>query len=378
MGKKLVLVAAAFIACCLGCGRDRDQPSTRASGDKEKVTVGAVLPLTGPVASYGQNAKAGLDLALEEINSSPLPFELRVLYEDDAGRVDTAVSAAQKLISTNRVPLIVGEAASGLSLALAPIANRQRVVLFSPISSAAELTEKGGEFFFRVCPSDAFQAHDLAAWLKERRLGTVSVLFINNGWGTSLKDEFLTSYKELGGNVLTIEVCNEGDRDFRSHIGKLTRGGPDAIVAFTYGKEGGPFLRQVRELGVSLPVFGGDVWGSPELLESAGKAAEGVFFTFPKDPAGEQFAAFARKYQERYQKEPDIYSSYSYDLAYIVADALKSGARTGPEIRAYLQRMQPYSGVTGLTQFNAHGDVITKAFARHTITKGKSETMQAD
>lgn len=369
----LLVVTLGLISSLHACRPKTEDSGASENGGKAKedVTVGAVLPLTGPVASYGQNAKSGIDLALDEINASS-PFNIRVLYEDDAGEVETAVSAAQKLISTNHVPLIIGEAASGLSLALAPIANKQQVVLFTPISSAAELTQQGGDFFFRVCPSDAFQARDLASWLVEKNLKTASVLVINNGWGTSLKDEFLSSYQGLGGKIATVQTCNEGDRDFRSHLGKLTQAKPDAIVAFTYGKEGGPFLRQARELGIKTPFFGGDVWGSPELVESAGEAAEGVFFTFPKSPSGQRFDEFAAKYRQRYQKEPDIYSSYSYDLVYIVSNALKSGARTGPQLRDYLRRMEGYEGVTGLTQFDEHGDVTTKRFSRQTIQGGKS------
>jgi branched-chain amino acid transport system substrate-binding protein len=378
MLKKTLLLGVnlALIASLHACRQKEDPGHSDANGGKEEITVGAVLPLTGPVASYGQNAKTGIDLALNEINSSSLPFTIRVLYEDDSGKVETALSAAQKLISTDRVPLIIGEAASGLSLALAPIANQQQVVLFTPISSAAELTQKGGDFFFRVCPSDAFQAHDLASWLMERNLKTASVLVINNGWGTSLKDEFQSSYQKLGATIATIQTCNEGDRDFRSHLGKLMQTKPDAIVAFTYGKEGGPFLRQARELGVKTPIFGGDVWGSPELVEAAGEAAEGVFFTFPKSPSGKRFEEFAALYRQRYQKEPDIYSSYSYDLTYILSEALKSGARTGPQFRDYLHRTEGYEGVTGLTKFNSKGDVTTKKFSRQTIQGGKSTQVE--
>jgi len=342
----------------------------RSSINKVEVTVGSVLPLTGPVASYGKNAKSGVDMALQEINSEG-KLKIHVIYEDDAGEAQTAVSATQKLIYTDKVPLIIGEAASGLSLAIAPVCNSNKVVLFSPISSAAELTEKGGDYFFRVCPSDAFQARVLADWLLSQKLTLVSLLFINNSWGVSLKDEFVLYYTKGGGTVLSTETCNEGDRDFKSHLTKMAKPKVQAFVAFTYGKEGGPFLRQASELGIKLPIYGGDVWGSPELLEAAGESAEGVYFTFPASPKSEKYEAFAKKYRAQYGKEPDVYAAYAYDLAYVVANAFTSGAKTGEQLRQFLVSMTPYEGVTGKTQFDRNGDVVTKTFDRKMIKNGK-------
>jgi len=309
-------------------------------------------------------------MAVEEINAEG-KVKIRVIYEDDAGEAKNAVSAAQKLITVDKVPLIIGEAASGLSLAIAPIANENKVVLFSPISSAAELTEKGGDYFFRVCPSDAFQARVLAQWLHDQKIARVSLIFVNNNWGVSLKDEFVNHYTKGGGSILTIESLKENDRDFRTQLSKMLRVKPQALVGFTYGKEGGLFLKQARQLGVKVPIFGGDVWGSPELLESAGKASEGVYFTFPASPKGEKFEAFSSKYRAKYAKEPDVYSAYAYDLTYIVANALKSGARTGEQIRQFLANMLAFEGVTGTTKFDENGDVITKGFDRLVIKGGK-------
>lgn len=361
--KFLSVFCVVLIFLFFGCGK-------RSPSDKLKVTVGAVLPLTGPVASYGKNAKSGVDLAIQEIISEG-KLSIQVIYEDDEGKAQTALSAAKKLIYTDRVPLIIGEAASGLSLAIAPICNRNKVVLFSPISSAAELTEKGGEYFFRVCPSDAFQVRVLANWLLNENLTHVSLLFINNSWGTSLKDEFVSHYSAQGGIILTIETCNEGDRDLKSQLTKMLKPNAQAFVAFTYGKEGGPFLRQARELGIKLPIYGGDVWGSPELLEAAGEAAEGVYFTFPASPKGEKYEAFAKKYKSAYGKEPDIYAAYAYDLAHIVANAFTSEARRGEELRQFLISMPSFEGVTGITQFDKNGDVVTKTFDRKMIKNGQ-------
>lgn len=362
-GKATSIAAMLAILVTFGCGGQPDSKS-------RQVKIGAVLPLTGPMASYGQNAKSGVDMAIEEINALGR-IKLQVTYEDDAGKTQNAVSASQKLVHAGDVPLIIGEASSAVSLAIVPICNRNKVVLFSPVSSAAELSEKGGDYFFRVCPSDAFQAGILAKWLIAKEVEKISIMYVNSSWGISLKEELSTHFTRLGGIILTAETCNDGDRDFRSHITKMIAVKPDALVCFTYGKEGGAFLRQARELNVQIPIYGGDTWGVAELLEAAGEAAEGVFFTFPASPKGDKFEVFAERYVERYGKDPDVYAAYGYDLAQIAGQAFDSGVQTGEQLREYLLTMKIYVGVTGPTRFDENGDVVTKTFDRKAIKDGR-------
>ena len=105
-----------------------------------EIRLGAVLPLTGDIASYGKNAQSGIDLAVEEINSGGVGGKrIQVIYEDDKGLASEAVKIVQKMITVDRVPLVMGSAASSVTLAMTPIANRNKVVLISPISSSKEL-----------------------------------------------------------------------------------------------------------------------------------------------------------------------------------------------------------------------------------------------
>lgn len=339
----------------------------------EVIKIGAVLPLTGDIASYGKNAQSGIDLAVEEINrSGGINGKLiKVIYGNNKGTASEAVKIIKKLITVDRVSVVIGAAASSVTLSMCPIANESKVVLMSPISSSQELTTKGGEYFFRVCPSDAFQSRILADWMWNRRLKTVGVIYVNNAWGIGLKDEFVESYKKLGGKVAAVEASMEGQRDFRTQISKVLGAKPEALFGATYGKEGGILLKQAKELGVKMPIFGGDVWSSPELIESAGDAAEGVYFTVPTKLTGDKYQQFATKYRQRYGKEPEVYAAYSYDAMNIIAKGLAEGHMSGQQLREYLAKMPAYDGVTGVTKFDEHGDVLTKSFSRQQIVGGK-------
>ncbi len=329
--------------------------------------IGAVLPLTGDTASYGQAAKKGIDLAVAEINANGgiggRPVE--VLYEDDQGKAVTAVSAMQKLISVHKVPVVMGSAGSSVTLAMCPTANREKVVLITPISSSKELTEKGGMFFFRVCPSDVVQAAMMAEWLKEDGHTRAAVVFLNTSWGQGLKDEFLQRFKALGGEIVAVEACNEGARDLRAQLTKVKAAEADALYGITHGREGGALLRQARELGFDKPVYGADVWGSPELTETAGEAVGGVKIIVPAKYEGPKYTTFARSFKERYGDEPDTYAALSYDMMNTISAALAK-ARDGEAIRTVLSQIR-YDGVTGITTFDQNGDVVGKGFQRMTF-----------
>jgi branched-chain amino acid transport system substrate-binding protein len=364
MSRKSIIVLLIVVIAILSCAKTEKQ---------SKVTIGAILPLTGDIASYGKNAQSGIDLAAEEINQSGGidGKKLEVIYEDDKGLANEAVKIAQKMATIDKVPVIMGSAASSVTLAMCPIANQNKVVLISPISSSKELTTEGGEYFFRVCPSDAFQSVILADWIWKAGHKSIGIIYVNNSWGIGLKDEFVKSFEQVGGRVVTIEASLGGDKDFKTQISKIMSKKPDALFAPTYGIEGGILLKQAKELGVKIPIYGADVWSSPELLTSAGDAAEGVSLTLPAKPGGEKYDAFASKYRLKYGKEPDVYSAYSYDMLEIIANGLKEGNRTGEQLQRYLRTMPAYEGVTGTTKFDEHGDVISKSFSKQRIVGGK-------
>ena len=174
---------------------------------------------------------------------------------------------------------------------------------------------------------------------------------------------------------MATETCDSGNRDFRAQITKMLASKPDAIWAPTYGKEGGLFLKQLKEAAYTGPVFGGDVWSSPELIEAAGNATEGARFVVAADFSGPEYERFAKAYEKKAGSKPDVYASLAYDMAKIVCQAIGEGKRTGPEFQQFLATMAVYEGVTGKTQFDRNGDVIGKAFSRKIYHDGKAVTV---
>ena len=376
-------ITIASLICLTAC--NKEEPSSQEQigaatpipTSKDDIILGASFPLSGDNASYGTDAKEGIELALEEINRAGGidGRKVKVIFEDDMVDPKNGVSIMQKFVSIDKVPVVLGSAGSGVSTAMAPIANREKVVLISPISSAASLTE-AGPFFFRTCPSDAAQAEIVAECMIEKGHRKVGVLYIINAWGVGLKQAFKKAFEEKGGKVVNEEGAEEQVTDFRAQLNKLKAANCDALYMPTYSKQGGRILTQAKDLGISVPIYGGDTWGAQELFDAAGSAADGVFFVVPEKFEGEQYQSFSKKYKAKYGKQPNFNASSSYDCMHVIAKALQSVVDakqkiTGDNVRKALAKVT-FNGATGLSKFDAKGDVTGKEFGRRVIRDGKA------
>jgi branched-chain amino acid transport system substrate-binding protein len=348
--------------------------------EKAEIDIGRLLPLTGPAASYGQSEKKGTELALEEINNAGgiQGRKIKIIYEDEKCEPKEGVSAIQKLIDIDKVPLVLGATCSTVTLAVAPIANENKVVLLSPLSSAAEITN-AGPYVFRVMPSDAFQSNVLAKWISDMGYKKIGVLFINNAWGVGVKDAFVKEYQRLGGKVLGIEACNEGEKNFRTQLTKLASLNVDALFLPTMPKEGGQILKQLKELGINKRIFGADAWSVKELLDEAGAAANGIYYSVPAQYDGPEYQEFSRKFEAKYGQKPDVNAAGAYDALKIASMTIgkvisKNLPVTGEDIKMEMEQVKGFKGATGDTTFDKNGDPIGKKFEKMQINNNHRET----
>ncbi len=344
----------------------------------DEIAIGAALPLSGAVSYYGQDSKRGIDLAVDEINTAGgiNGQRVRVIYEDTQGQGTRAVSAIRALLDVQNVPAVIGGGTSTETLSMAPIAERSQRVLISPVSSASKISQSGS-YIFRSVPSDGAQAVNLAEWIVQRGVTRLALIYVNQAWGVGLKDDFVSNYQRLGGELLTQEATDQGEVDFRTQLVRMRASNPQAYLAIIYAREGGLLLRQARELGISDQFFGADPWTKKEFIESAGEAAgDGVLFTTPALYDGAEFKAFAKDFRARYNRDPGVYEAHGYDCMKLLALAMQQGGTSPVAIRDSLAAISGYMGATGNTTFDENGDVPTKGFARMTWTSGKLERIK--
>ena len=354
----LIVVLGVLIVFPFGCSKK--------SPEAKEIKIGAILPLTGDGAVYGQKEKNGIELAVHQINESEGidGKKVKIIYEDSQGVPAPAVSAIQKLISQDKVQVVIGGAFSSPTLAMVPVAHQNKIVVMSPTASSPKLSGIS-PFFFRVWPSDTSEGAKMAEIaIQKLKLSRFSIIYGNNDYALGLKDVFAAKVKDMSTEVLSMEVYNEGDSDFRTQLTRIKERSPDGIYMAGYYKEFAKILKQAKELGVTAQFLSCGTFHEPEVLKLAGGAAEGVVFVQPyfdrnsNDPVTK---AFVNAYEARFNIEAGVYAAHGYDAARIVLEVIKQGKTSGEELRNGLLELEDFPGVTGKTTFIEGGDVIKPA-----------------
>lgn len=351
LGTMMALVVAVAISGC------KQGSGTSAAGGaaSNQIVLGEYGSMTGATATFGTSSHEGAMLALDEINAAGgvLGKKLVLISEDDQSKADEAVNAVQKLINRDHVVAVIGEVASKRSLAAGNICERYKVPMVSPASTNPDVT-KGKKYIFRTCFTDDFQGTVNGQFAAKQGWKKVAVLTdVNNDYSKGLAKFFREAYEKAGGKIVADESYREGDSDFKAQLTRIKAASPDAVFVPGYYTDVGLILRQARELGLTMPFFGGDGWDSPETLK-LGSVADGCFYTnhYSPDDKSPQVQSFIANYQKKYNKTPDAMAILGYDALRVVADAIKragaEGGKAEPEaIRDALEQTKDFPGASG-------------------------------
>jgi len=348
------------------------------AADPDVILVGEVGSLTGPEATFGVSARNGIELALDEVNAAGGVRGRKVLVRvyDSQGRPEEGAQAATRLITQDKVVAILGEAASSVSMAMAEKAQAGKVPMITPTSTSAEVTKKG-DYIFRVCFIDEFQGLVMAKFAKENlALSRVAMLRDNkSAFSMGLADVFKAKFEEFGGKVVADESYSKGDTDFRAQLTALKQVKPEAVFVPGYYTDVGIIARQAREVGLKVPLLGGDGWDSDKLFELGGSALEGSYFSNHYSPGNPDpvLQAFLARYKQRYGSVPDSVAALAYDAARVLVEAMKRAPDlSGPALRDAIARTKDFPGVAGRITLDAHRDAVKEAVVLK-VADGKAE-----
>jgi branched-chain amino acid transport system substrate-binding protein len=373
-------ILAVWIAAALaGCG----------GSAKDELVIGEYGSLTGGDATFGQSTKNGVRIALDELKATREGkiggLVVRIVEEDDQGRAEEAATVVQKLINQDQVMAVLGEVASSRSLAAGPICQAAGVLMISPSSTNPKVTEVG-DFIFRMCFLDDFQGWVMAKYTAEElKLKRVAMLKdLKNDYSIGLAQYFTDAFKTMGGTVIVEQAYSSGDQDFRAQLTAIKARKPDAIVVPGYYTEVGLIARQARELGITVPLIGGDGWESSQLLEIGGEALNGCYYSnhWALDYPDPKLQEFLKRYRDAYGSDPDAIGGLAYDAASVLFTALDRLAEQEPEIfkglsskmaatearktackrlRDLIAATAEYPGVTGTITLDAHRNATKPA-----------------
>jgi branched-chain amino acid transport system substrate-binding protein len=388
MRRSLPLMLATLALAVVGCEKKAAPAAPQAGGgaevkaappaDSDVILLGEVGSLTGSEATFGISARNGIELALKEANEAGgvKGKRLAVRVYDSQGRPEEAAQAVTRLITQDRVVLILGEAASSVSMAMAEKAQAAKVPMITPSSTSPDVTRKG-DYIFRVCFIDPFQGYVMAKFAREDlKLSRVAVLQDNkSAYSIGLTDVFSQKFKELGGEIVANESYSKGDTDFRAQLTALRKTKPEAVFVPGYYTDVGIIARQARELGLAVPLLGGDGWESDKLFELGGSALEGSYFSnhYSVDNPDPVLKAFLAKYQQAYGGVPDSVAALSYDAAKLAIEAMRRAPDlSGPALRDAIAATKDFPGVAGRITLDANRDAVKQAVVLK-VANGKTE-----
>jgi branched-chain amino acid transport system substrate-binding protein len=311
---------------------------------QETIKVGIVLPITGGQAKFGEIEKNSFEMALDEINGAGgiKGKKLEFLFEDDTGRPEVARSAAEKLITKDKVVMLGGGYGSSETFAIAGVAQQNRIPFLVNTGSDDKITEQGWEYIYRLNPPVSEYPQALESFLTEVvKPQTVVILFENSNFGTSGSKSFKETCDKLGFKVVMAEGYEKGGVDFKPLLVNVKKVNPDLVYMISYLMDASLLMRQSMELRLGPKVFVGGAAGFtlPEFPQNAGKASEKVlsatlwYQTLPYPGAKEYYDKFLK----RFNKDTEYHGAEAYAAAFVIADALKrSKDLSADEIRKAL------------------------------------------
>lgn len=353
MQKKIVGSIALTALLLLGAGCN--QPATNSSQQTAapgSIKIGWVGPLTGDFSEPGTDAEKAAQLAVDEINAAGgvNGQQLDLVAEDGKADAKTAADAANYLINIEKVPVILS-VTSGETLAMAPLAENGHAVLLSSCASAPKVTD-AGDYTFRTFPSDVYQGKFGADYvyntLGKRKVATLA---IQTDYGSGIQSTFESNFKALGGEIVDSEQFSQDSRDLKTQLTKIKSSGADAIYFVAYTDTGLVGLKEMKELGINLPIISSDSFDDATVYGSG--LAEGVTYSVPGFATPDAWKA---KMQAR-GANISACAPRSYDNVELIASIMKQVGTSGQAIKNALYQVNNYQGIAGPISFDSNGDV---------------------
>lgn len=368
MKKALALITSLTIAASLFTGCASKSSSNGSNSDTIK--VGLDFELSGDVATYGQGLTDGIEVAVKEINAKGgvLGKQIELVKVDNKSDTTEAANAAMKLATMDKVVAILGPATSGNTKSAIPVATQNKVPLISGSATADDITVdsngKVREYFFRTCFSDSFQGLIMANFAFEDLNGKNAAILVDNtsDYSKGLAKKFKERYAELGGNIVTEQAYQQKETDFRAVLTSIKATNPDVLFLPGYYTEAGLIVKQARELGLDVPVLGGDGYDSPKLLELAGKdALNKVYYTnhYSSGDTTSEVVQFKQAYKTAKNSDPNAFNALGYDMAYFLKDALERAGKADSEaVKQALASTKDFKGITGTLSVDANHNAV--------------------
>ncbi|MCG2576104.1 branched-chain amino acid ABC transporter substrate-binding protein [Dechloromonas sp. XY25] len=388
MHAKLSVVALSIVAAfALGaCGQKEEPkpaaPAAPASKPEVVVKLGHVAPMTGPQAHLGKDNENGARLAVDELNAKGMEIggakvKFELLAEDDAADPKQGAIVAQKLVDA-KVNGVIGHLNSGTTIPASKLYSDAGIPQISGSATNPKYTQQGFKTAFRVMANDVQQGKILGEFAVKQGIKTVAIVDDRTAYGQGLADEFKKAAEVSGLKVVATEYTTDKATDFKAILTKIKSTKAELVFYGGMDAQGGPMVKQMKELGIKAKFLGGDGVCTPEFMKLGGEASEGQFCSLPGMPL-EKLAKgpeFKDKFTKKFNAEIQLYAPYVYDAVMVMADSMKRADSVDPAKFLPSVGQTKYDGVTALIEFDAQGDLKGGAISIYQYKGGKLDYVE--
>ena len=347
--------------------------SKAAFAENKTVRLGAILPLTGPGAFWGESIRKGIELGVREVNASGgiagVPLEVRIEpfnYSD----LKTVASAANKLIAVDKVKFLLTTWSEDTEIVV-PIATRNGIPIMTIAAGAKDISQKS-KLLFRIWPSDEAFVNREVDYALANNKKKAAIVAAQTAYFLSLKNMTGELWHARTGSTPFVVELKPSETDFNTICTKLRMESFDVLFLHIPIDQIPNFLIQATKNGLTMLKIGTQQSDDPSVLSVAGKSAEGLIF-----PAYESSSAeFKSKHEEAFGKQPGVAAEYGYDAVRIIAKAMNSSEAQTEDIIKALLNIKDFAGASGLITFNQNRDRLPKRVLLKRIVGSQSEEVK--
>jgi branched-chain amino acid transport system substrate-binding protein len=337
--------------------------STHAATAAQPIKIGALFAVTGPASFLGEPEKNAAQMVVDEINKSGgiRGQQLQLIVYDTQGDATRAVQAATRLIRLDRVSAIIGPSTTGDTMAVIPLVEKARIPLVS-CSAGIKITEPVKSWVFKTAQNDSLAVAIIYEHLAKAKISRVAILTVSDSFGSSGREQLKLNAAKYGIQIVSDDTYGPKDTDMTPQLTKIRGSKAQALIC--WGTNPGPAIiaRNVKQLGIKLPVYMSHGVSSKKFIELAGSSAEGIMLPSGRvlvadllpdsDKQKKSLLTFKKDYQRHFNKEGDHFAGHAWDAVMLLRTAIERGGGTPSAIRTQLEKIRNFAGIGGIFSFS--------------------------
>ncbi|MBI5657653.1 MAG: ABC transporter substrate-binding protein [Geobacter sp.] len=339
------------------------------------IKIGALFSVSGPPSFLGEPERNTAKMVVDEINAlgGIKGRKLELVVYDTQGDATKAVQAANRLIKEDKVVAIIGPSTTGETMAVIPVAEKERVPLIS-CAAGSKITDPVKKWVFKTAQNDGLAVAKIYEYLNRKKINRIAILTVSDGFGSSGREQLKANAARYGIQIVVDDTYGPKDTDMTAQLTKIR--GSQAQAVICWGTNPGPAViaKNVKQLGIKLPLFMSHGVSSKKFIELAGDAADGIILpsgrvivadVLPaKDKQKKSLIAFVKDYQKHYRAEGDHFGGHAWDAVMLLKGAIERGGDSPAAIRDQLERTVNFAGIGGIFTYSVadHAGLSKDAF----------------